>query len=449
MFDCSSRYEGTSLNDQLLSGPDLTNTMIGVLCRFRRYPVVLTCDIERMFHQFLVNPEDRNYLRFLWWPERDIHIAPVEYRMRVHLFGAASSPGCANYGLKHLAKLHKEDMPLGAQFILTDFYVDDGLLSVETVEKAIEISNEARTICQQGGLRLHKFTSNKEEVLKALPPEDCATSFEQLRMGGDGSAISSTLGIQWNVAEDYFFFTIEDKACGLTRREILSKVASIYDPLGFLSPFTLCGKTILQQMCRKEMSWDDNLTPELLPRWEKWIADFQVITQLKIPRCIMPHHFNNMRFELHHFSDASTSGYGQCSYARMIDMSGRVHCALLMGKSRVAPSKITTIPRLELAAAVVSVKVSTTLKKELRISPDKEVFWTDSKVVLGYISNDSKRFHMYVANRVQTIREDSDPSQWQYVDTKSNPADHASRGLTASRIEDSNLFTGPDFPVEG
>ncbi|KAK7895263.1 hypothetical protein WMY93_020588 [Mugilogobius chulae] len=103
VFDASAKYQDTSLNDHLLTGPDLTNTLVGVLCRFRKGSVAFTCDIERMFHQFHVTREDQDYLRFLWWEKGDLDTTPSVYRMKVHLFGAASSPGCANFGLKHLA----------------------------------------------------------------------------------------------------------------------------------------------------------------------------------------------------------------------------------------------------------------------------------------------------------------------------------------------------------
>ena len=136
VFDCSARFKGTSLNDHLLSGPDLTNNLTGVLCRFRRYPYAVTCDVEKMFHQFTVCQDDRDYLRFLWWPNGDVTKKPKEFRMRVHLFGATSSPGCASYGFKHMASQEKEEYPSAAQFITHDFYVDDGLSSVESAEEA-------------------------------------------------------------------------------------------------------------------------------------------------------------------------------------------------------------------------------------------------------------------------------------------------------------------------
>ena len=157
VFDCSARFKGSSLNDHLLSGPDLTNSLLGVLCRFRRHPVAIMCDVEKMFHRFHVCPEDRDYLRFLWWEGGDINKEPLDYRMNVHLFGASSSPGCANFGLKHLARVHEQEYPLAASFLCQDFYVDDGVTSVESTETAIELVNEARKLCEKGNLHLHKL----------------------------------------------------------------------------------------------------------------------------------------------------------------------------------------------------------------------------------------------------------------------------------------------------
>lgn len=149
--------------------------------------------------------------------------------------------------------------------------------------------------------------------------------------------------------------------------------------------------------------------------------------------------------ELHHFSDASVSGYGMSSYLRVVSKSGEVHCALVMGKARVAPTKVATIPRLELSAAVVATRSSDLLRREMEIENLQEYFWTDSKVVLGYINNDEKRFHVFVANRIQQIKSSTEPSQWQYVASENNPADHASRGLMAKELVESNWFTGPSF----
>ena len=174
---------------------------------------------------------------------------------------------------------------------------------------------------------------------------------------------------------------------------------------------------------------------EIKARWEKWRGGLHALAELKIRRCYKPDNFGHVKTaELHSFSDASVNGYGQSSYLRMINDRDEVHCALVMAKSRVTPLKPVTVPRLELTAAVVSTKISSLLQKELNYQDMQEFFWTDSRVVLGYISNEARRFNTFVANRVQAIRDHACPEQWRCVDTKDNPADDASRGLGANEL---------------
>nr|XP_055045825.1 uncharacterized protein LOC129431793 [Misgurnus anguillicaudatus] len=446
VFDCSATYECCSLNDHLLRGPDLINSLHGILIRFRQHPIALMCDIEKMYHQFHVDETDRDFLRFLWWKDGNINQPACEFRMKVHLFGAASSSGCANYGLKHLATENSQLYPLGSQFILKNFYVDDGVISVEDADQAIKIANEARKLCAIGGLRLHKFVSNNEAVLESIPVSERTTNVKTLDLAFDELPLERTLGMQWERESDCFKFKVQLKNQPASRRGILSTVASVYDPLGLIAPVLLSGKKILQEVCKRGSGWDDPLSDELRLRWERWKRDLNDLQKVDVPRTYAPTDFGNpVEAELHHFSDASTYGYGQCSYLRLKNKKGNVHCAMVMAKSRVAPLKPVTVPRLELAAAVVSVGMSSVLKTELDYTFIKEMFWTDSKVVLGYISNEARRFHTFVANRVQRIRHNTTVEQWRYVPTKENPADHASRGLTVKELLASNWFTGPKF----
>ncbi|XP_034382324.1 uncharacterized protein LOC117726257 [Cyclopterus lumpus] len=446
VFDCSARYKGTSLNYHLLPGPDMLNNLSGVLLRFRRHPVALMCDIEKMFHQFHVKEVDRNYLRFLWWKQGVLNSPPSEFRMKVHLFGAASSPGCANYGLKHLAKENADLYPQGSRFVMRDFYVDDGPASVESTEDAILLAKEACELCAMGGLRLHKFVSNDRDVLESIPPSERATNVENMDLAFDELPVDRALGIKWDVKADHFQLNVSVKDQPATRRGILSTVASLYDPLGFVAPVLLKAKSILQEMCRRGTGWDDLLPDELRPKWEQWRRDLAQLDNVTISRSYSPAGFGKAtKTELHHFSDASLKGYGQCSYLRFQNENRDVHCALVVGKSRVSPSKVTTVPRLELTAAVISVKISKMLKEELGYADTEEFFWTDSKVVLGYIKNEARRFHTFVANRIQKIHLSSSPQQWRYVPTNENPADHASRCLTPSELLSSTWLTGPKF----
>ncbi|XP_057197195.1 uncharacterized protein LOC130558657 [Triplophysa rosa] len=398
VFDCSAKFEGTSLNDHLLTGPDLTNALIGVLCRFCERHIAITCDVEKMFHRFHVTLEDRDFLRFLWWENGNIEKEPKEYRMRVHIFGAASSPGCANYGMKYLDCKYEKDYPLAASFNRKNFYVDDGLISVESVEKANKLVSEAQEVLAKGKLSLHKFVSNSREVLNDIKKTERASAVKDVDLNYSELPMQSVLGVKWNIESDTFSFKVDLAEKAATRRRILSTVASVYDPFGFLAPYILTGKRVLQEMCKRGVGWNDSLPSELMPKWNSWLNDLENLHKIQIPRCFIPENMGIIqKIELHHFSDASKNGYGQCSYIRVV-ADERVHCTLVMGKARVAPTKVFSIPRLELTAATVSAAVSKVLREELDLKIDQEFFWTDLQVVLGYIKNEARRFQVFVAN---------------------------------------------------
>lgn len=169
------------------------------------------------------------------------------------------------------------------------------------------------------------------------------------------------------------------------------------------------------------------------------------LSKVKVQRCVLPANTDIAQCELHHFSDASVTGYRQCSYLRTVTSKGDIHCALVLGKAHVAPTKVTTVPRLELTAAVVAARTSVRLRNELEISDLEEHFRIDSTVVLGNVNNDAKRFHVFVANRIQRIRSLTDPRQWHQVPSESNCVDHASIGLCVQQLLNSNCFKGPEF----
>ena len=264
VFDCSAQYKGTSLNKNLLQGPDLTNNLMGVLCRFCQEAVALTCYVQGMFHQFFIDEADRDLLRFFWWSHGDLKNEAEEYRMKVHLFGAASSPGCANFAFKRAANDGEE---FGSE--AADFYVDDGLKSVKCADTAINLIKNCQAMCAKAGLKLHKFSSDKKEVIQAVPPEDCAKGHQELDLMRDPLPIERTLGIMWRAETDSFQFCIVIQDRPVTRRGILSTVSSVYDPLGLAAPLILLGKQMLQDMCRENADWDDPISDQLRPRWEQ------------------------------------------------------------------------------------------------------------------------------------------------------------------------------------
>lgn len=447
VFDCSAHSQGTSLNDELFQGPDLTNNLVGVLIRFRQEPVAVMGDVQSMFHQVRVPEEDRDLLRFLWWPRGDFSKELEEYRMTVHLFGAVSSPSCANFAMRRNAEDHRHEFsPDVVSTVLKNFYVDDCLKSLPSATVAIKHVEELRRLMLRGGFNLTKWISNDREVLESIPVEARAKGVKDLDLDNDVLPAERALGVSWFVETDTFGFKVNIKEKPCTRRGILSVVSSVYDPLGMAAPFILPAKLLLQDLCRKSLGWDDEIPSDYLSRWRVWLNGLPKLSQMSMGRCVRRGSGKIVSSEIHHFCDASQSAFGAVSYLRQVDSDGQINCSFLLGKSRLAPLKQVTIPRLELAAATMSIRLNKVLKKELEIPIDTISFWSDSMTVLRYIGNESRRFHTYVANRVALIREDSSPSQWRHIDSKSNPADDASRGVTAeSFTKNDRWIKGPAF----
>ena len=445
VFDASAKFEGIAINDLLLSGPDQMNSLLGILLRFRKEPVAISCDIQQMFYNFKVTAEHKDYFRFLWI--KDMKSPEItEFRMNVHLFGAKSSPGVATFGLRKLADDHQDISAHATRFLKEDFYVDDGVTSVSTSQQAIKLIQDATKICAKGNVRLHKFQSNNKEVLAAVPESERGESTRLINIFEDQLPSERTLGMEWCLDTDTFNFTVPKSANKpATKRGILSTVAQVYDPMGLVSPFVLKGKQILQEVMAEQNSWDQLVTPENRQEWVEWTTDLINLSQVQLPRCFKPT-ANVIAIELHHFSDASLLGYGACSYIRQKTDQGVINSNLILAKARIAPLKKLTIPRLELQGAVTAVRLANTLRKELKMNIDKETFWTDSEIVLSYIANDCKRFHVYVANRVSEIKQSTTVDQWNYVSSRENPADIASRGATAKQLKGNALwFEGPHF----
>jgi hypothetical protein len=195
VFDCSASYRGVSLNDKLLQGPDLTSSLVGVILRFRQEPVALMADIEGMFHQVRVPKDDRDLLRFLWWKDGDVSKTIVEYRMKSHIFGAKSSPSCANFALKQAAKDNRGQCSKEAvETLQHNFYADDCLRSVPSESKAIQLADDLRSACQSGGFRLTKWLSNSRQVINSIPEDDRAKGVKMLDFQ-DNLPIERALGV--------------------------------------------------------------------------------------------------------------------------------------------------------------------------------------------------------------------------------------------------------------
>ena len=299
-------------------------------------------------------------------------------------------------------------------------------------------------MCHLGGFHLTKWLSNSRSVLQSIDEQERAKIVKDLSC--DAFPMQRTLGVCWDVDTDCFGFQITEQTCQPTRRKILSTVSSVYDPLGFAAPFILSAKLILQDACHRGLGWDQELPDSDQQRWHQWLLDLPKLVDLVVPRCIKPLQFGELTsVQLHHFADASDAGYGVVSYIRFTNAQGHVSCSLLLSRSRVAPFKKMTIPRMELTAAVVAARMSIKISQELKLQVP-QFFWTDSMSVLRYILNETTRFHTFVANRVSEIRDSSKVSQWRYIESNLNPADIASRGTTVDGLLQAEYWTrGPKF----
>ncbi len=439
---------GTSLNDVLLQGPDLTNSLLGVLLRFRREPIAIMADIQHMFYCFLVKEEHRNFLKFLWYKDNDPQQELVDYRMKVHVFGNSPSPAVATYGLRRAVDLGGNTYDMDVQnFVGRDFYVDDGLTSLPTVDEAIELMRKAQHAMLSGGnLRLHKITSNSAEVMATFPSDDLAKDLKDLDFSSDALPLQRSLGIACDLDSDTFTFRVSRDEKPFTKRGILSTINSIYDPMGFAGPVTIHGKILFRDLMSENAGWDQPLPHDQELEWELWRDSLKLLENWRISRTYFATSFQETtEKEVIVFSDASEKAIAAVAYLRSTNGDENQHTGFILGKTKVAPSHGHTIPRLELCAAVLAVEIAAVVCQHLDLPTESVRYFSDSKVVLGYIHNNTRRFYVYVTNRVQLIRKYSSPEQWNYVPTDKNPADSGTRSVSAAALQSSSWIIGPRF----
>ena len=446
VYDAAARFAGTALNKELLRGPLLNNSLVGVLMRFRKDEVAVASDIESMFHRVACREDDTDALRFLWW-DGSLDEPPSDYKMTVHLFGKADSPCIAAWALQQTAA--DNEAAFGEEIreiVKKNFCVDGGLFSKQSTEQAVHSSLELIRMLRKGNFRLTKFISNDKDLLAAIPAEE--RTIKNLDL--DKLPIERALGQQWNIDTDTFGVKTSPPLArpgSDTRRGCFSTLSSIFDPLGMIGPVLLPVKRVLQKTWQFKLLWDEKLPEDLLKDWNKWKENLTVLNHVTIPRCYFPGGCSlDATFPLHHFSDASEVGYGTVSYLRRETVEGRVDCSFIMAKSRTAPLQFVSVPRLELQAATIAVRMHHLILKEIDLVMFTSFFWTDSKITLHYINNETRRFKTYVTNRVTEIRDASQPCQWRHCLGSLYPADEASRGIWAQRfLTSERWFKGPAF----
>ncbi|XP_072516499.1 uncharacterized protein [Salminus brasiliensis] len=295
-------------------------------------------------------------------------------------------------------------------------------------------------------LRLHKIASNRATVRDAFPMEDRASTIKDFDPSADDLPDQRSLGIRWNIVTDTFTFQAPDTNKPYTRRGLLSVVNSLFDPLGFLAPVIIRGRLLLRELSSVCSEWDVPLPENKHEEWNRWLESLQELKELHIPRTYSSFSLSSAQCtEVCIFSDASVKAIAAVAYLKVTDQDGHTEVGFLLGKTKLAPQPELTVPRLELCAAVLAVEIAELIVKEIDLKPSAIRFYTDSKVVLGYICNQSRRFYVYVNNRIQRIRQTTLPKQWNYVPTEQNPADCGSRSVSAAQLQGTTWLTGPSF----
>ncbi|XP_029965347.1 uncharacterized protein LOC115401351 [Salarias fasciatus] len=449
VFNCSYQYRGQNLNEYLLPGPTLGASLLGVLLRFREHAVAVSGDIRGMFHQVRLLPEDRALLRFIW---RDVNTGepPAVYEWQVLPFGTTCSPCCATFALQlHVIK-HTEPNDEVRASVERCFYVDNCLQSVPTVTEARRLVDKLRSLLITAGFELRQWASNELEVVSHLPEQSRSASTELWLAHDKADAPESTLGLSWLFHTDVLSYKHRQVEYSTpTMRNIYKVLASQYDPLGYILPYTTRAKILVRLLWDKHRGWDDPLLPqELLQRWRAWEDELHVLPRIILPRPYQPKEVDptDLHREVHIFSDASQEAYGSVAYLRTTDSKGGIHLAFLMARSRVTPKRLHSMPRLELCAALVGAQLAQVLERELTLDINRVTLWSDSTTVLRWLKSDSCRFKVFVGTRVAEIQELTDRHAWRYVDSARNPADDLTRGKTLNELATPNRWSqGPPF----
>lgn len=440
VFNASAKTTtGISLNETQLVGEKLQQDLFLTLINFRRFRYGITADIEKMYRQILMHPDDRKYQKILWRPTE---AEPVRvYELNTVTYGHACAPHCAIRTLIQCARDNEAQSPRGARIIQECFYVDDLLTGAHTQQDVERLRSEVSSILEKGKMRLTKWKTNGE-------------FFEKVQLGekqGDEEN-SKVLGLCWNLRTDEFFYKVaksgESSDYMWTKRRVLSKIGKMYDPNGYVGPVIMTGKMIIQELWRDKLDWDQEITGPLKKKWKTFNEDLVNIETIRINRWLGTTEGNEI--ELHGFCDASEKGYGAVLYSRVKER-GKFRIEIIASKSKVAPLKTLTIPRLELCAASLLANLIKVISPKFSEGKVRIFGWTDSQIVLHWLTKPSANLKTYVANRVANIQEKSRlfNINWYWISGLQNPADLISRGTTAMELNrETKWWKGPDWLKE-
>lgn len=431
---------GETLNQFLQVGPNLLPALADVLLRWRRHRFVIATDIEKMFRQIDIHPGDRNLQRIMLSDGRKGGI--LEYQLNTVTYGLACAPFLAIRTLRQLADDEAEETPLGAAVLRRDVYMDDILTGANTIREAKEIRSQLVRICRAGGFPLKKWSANDASLLEDLPAADRLQEEPRWWLPGESHL---TLGLRWHPLDDCFSYSTElIRTEKYTKRTVLSLAARLFDPLGWLAPVTVRAKILFQSTWLLGIDWDLPLPDDDVQRWREFQGELPLLKEVRVPRWLGIAEGCSM--EVHGFADASERAYAAAAYLRTRDRNGRIEVRLVAAKTKVAPLKQVTLPRLELCAATLLSRLVVHVRGILGTARMLLYLWSDSTVVLGWIRGHPAAWKTYVANRVSEIQTSVPDALWRHIPGRDNPADCASRGVSPGNLVSHTLWwRGPPW----
>lgn len=440
VFDgsCSSST-GVSINNLHMVGPTIQPDLTSILINFRKHKYVITADCTKMYRSVLVEPNQRSLQRILW---RSDPAGPLRaYNLNTLTYGLSSSSFMAVRCLFQLAEECSQRHPEISHIIKNNMYVDDLLAGADDSNGLSYICQTITDVFKAGGFELRKWSSNHMGVLESMRNPDVSHSV--LEFGAGQS--TKTLGLSWlSDTDELLYKIVRCRSEVISKRTVLSAISQIFDPLGLLMPCTVSAKIFMQRLWVAELSWDDTLPRPSQSQWLKYITELPQLNQLRIPRRVC--NAGSKFQELHAFCDASQAAYGACVYVRSMDSDGNLIVRLVCSKTRVAPLKAITVPRLELLGAQILCRLADSVVKSLDISFKNIYYWCDSTIVLAWINTKPHLLKTFVSNRVIDIQSRSNSDRWHYIPTRQNPADLLTRGISPSELMSSNLWwNGPPF----
>lgn len=441
VFDASAKgSKGQSLNDTLLTGPVIQDDLPTLILRWRQHKIALISDIVKMYRQILITEKHTNYQCIIWRDNENEEFKV--YKLLTVTFGTACAPFLAVRTLKQIAEEVADEYPQAAEIIKSSFYMDDLMTGACTENEAKEIYEQVNKILEKAGFVLQKWSSNSDNLLNMIQQNKEQTQPFEIKL----DRVIKILGVSWDRDDDKFKISVNlpEPIQPITKRRVLSDIARLFDPFGWLAPVIINAKVLIQKLWLCHAEWDEELPNNLLEDWLKFREQLQTLQNIKIDRWIHTY-ADNDRIELVGFADASTKAYAAVIYLRVIQ-GNDVHVTILESKTKVAPLKQVSVPRLELCAAVLLAKLLTKVASVLKIPKTQVYAYTDSTIVLAWIQSQPIRWQTFVANRITEIQTRLDNDRWNHVTSAENPADIASRGIEPAELQDNILWwRGPEW----